>query len=488
MLESCTENGVRFPEPLFTEEESSQTVSSNRCRRRAAAAGSALLFVAGVFFWCGYTKIYRGVSISTLYEVPWEKHHVILARTTNLSKLQLCNSSQAAPRLITPRSFHLPLMWQEACRRVRYPTNAWLGGERNWCWVWMMQQCYWHRDYTWWEIQEVVADGGLAPHPRNVPIPGLQNAGLCDRHDHGKPLANVSLLEKRAALAWVEANVAIHVLNLPSDTAKWKAISRRFLEVGIKNFTRIPGIDMTGRGALQKAQQEGWVPKSWNHSEAWTKTLKMFKSSTAKEQHDKSLMDMGMGTIGCAAAHLRAMKRAKAHAEAEHKPLIIIFEDDARIEDDFAVKLRRLVEQEVPCDWDAISLMSQCPYGVCVTPHLARIQPDGNEPEYRCYHGGTYGFYGMLYRTSSLGFIRSRLWEIMWDASRPSCLPVDVAMASIANEVAYYAVPQTQLPGFLREKSSFSHRLALNHIAEKKSGASLESSLKGKERERRKKE
>lgn len=467
-----------------------QTSGSNRSWKKLAVTASAVLLITMVVYLHGYPTTHRQESNAAVamghpsasYEAQLGRELVFLATAPTLSRVQYCNPSQKALQPIAPRTFTLPFMWHEACHRVEYPAGAWLGDDRNWCWVWMMQECYWNRDYTWTELQSMVASYGLAPRPGTVPMPGLENPGICDRHDAGAPLTGVSLSEKQAALAWLNATVAIHVLNLDSDVKKWETISKRFWAVGITTFTRIPGIDLSQNGSFKEAQQQGWVPTNWSYAEAWNNTKELFKTSDPKVARQKELMDMGLGTVGCAAAHLRAMQRAKDHADALHKPLVLIFEDDARIEDDFAVKLQRLIEQEAPCDWDAISLMSQCPFGVCVTPHLARIQPDGNEPEYRCYHGGTYGFYGMLYRASSLGFIRNRLWEVIWDASRPSCLPVDVAMASISDEVGYYAVPQTQLPGFLREASLKSHRLQINGKGAKKLGIPLESTMKRKKK------
>merc|ERR1712038_2182997 len=125
----------------------------------------------------------------------------------------------------------------------------------------------------------------------------------------------------------------------------------------------------------------------------------------------------------------------------QQQPLAIILEDDVRLEPDFVVKLKQLVENEAPCDWTAISLKSACPHGACVTPHLLRVQPDVNEPLERCRHGGNYGFYGMLYKVSSMGDLHQRLAGTVWDANRPHCLDVDVALASISDQVAYYAVP-----------------------------------------------
>lgn len=46
----------------------------------------------------------------------------------------------------------------------------------------------------------------------------------------------------------------------------------------------------------------------------------------------------------------------------------------------------------------------------------------------------------------------------MFNAEHPQCLDVDVAFASMSDEVAYYAVPFVQNPGFLSEIVSTSSR------------------------------
>jgi len=143
--------------------------------------------------------------------------------------------------------------------------------------------------------------------------------------------------------------------------------------------------------------------------------------------------------------------QAMGHAASagDQKPLVLILEEDAAPATGFAVKLRRLVTAEAPCDWVAISLQSACPYGECVTPHLARVRPNGNEPAERCHHGVNFGFYSMLYRKVMLPPLVKRLQRAVWDEERPRCLDVDVALASLANEVAYYAVPKVQVPGLI---------------------------------------
>merc|ERR1719401_2319626 len=125
-----------------------------------------------------------------------------------------------------------------------------------------------------------------------------------------------------------------------------------------------------------------------------------YNFSRAQEAAYTQKHQMGsiLGTLGCASAHFKVQMQALA----DMSPLALVFEDDSWPEDDFVERLWSLVEEELPCDWEVTSLMSTCPYGMCVSRHLTRVQPDGNEPELGCRQGVNWGMHGMLYRTSSL--------------------------------------------------------------------------------------
>jgi len=51
----------------------------------------------------------------------------------------------------------------------------------------------------------------------------------------------------------------------------------------------------------------------------------------------------------------------------------------------------------------------------------------------------------------TLADLRARWMATVFDADRPQCLDADVALASISDTVAFYAVPFAQRPGFLSE-------------------------------------
>jgi hypothetical protein len=142
------------------------------------------------------------------------------------------------------------------------------------------------------------------------------------------------------------------------------------------------------------------------------------------------------------------------------KALALILEGPIKLEPDFVFKVYELVKTEAPCEWEVISLKSRCPYGICVSPHLARIFPDDlvTNSDFgasdRCRSSTSSGLFAMLYRTTSLDKVITKLGEAVWDQLTPHCLEVDAALADVSNKISYYAVPYVQAPGFLTEGDS----------------------------------
>jgi len=365
-----------------------------------------------------------------------------------------CNASLVAlPRRPTgpvSRPFLLPEHVRDACAALSPPRKMpyWKG--QNLCWEWTKQLgCYeTFGTLSWRDGQDRAATRHMAPVPEAVRLEPLQHPEVCERYELGAPL-RAKAAELKAATVWLRKNVAVYVVNLPEDTERLRAISDKLSLLNI-TFQRIPGIDLTKKNAYKQARWAGQVPKSFNFT-------------LAQDNANKEFQAMGglVGTVGCAAAHLSAMKHVARHIQ-HRRPLALILEDDAMLVDDFALKLQRLVEEEAPCDWEAISLKAKCPYGECVSPHLTRVYPDVNEPADRCRHGVNYGFFAMLYRGARLAGLHKRLTEVVWDEARPHCLDVDVALASISDEVAYYAVPGMQKVGFLTEGDHGSSRWSRN--------------------------
>lgn len=346
--------------------------------------------------------------------------------------------------------------WGRKCQSMEPPpsltaTPRWPGQDNCWGWVKKIGCYETNSANDWLRAQELAALQSRAPDPKEYTMEAVRSPHMCMRVGHGAELTNVTKEERRAAAAWLNDHVSIYVLNIAADTERLSTMAETMDRLGIQ-WSRIPGVDMRLDGALQTAQKIGFVPPDFDFAEA-------------QAAADTDYQGMGgiLGTVGCAAAHLNAMKVALGnHRLSPQREMAIIFEDDVRPNVDFAVKLQRLLATEAPCDWAAISLRSRCPYGECVSEHLTRVLPDGNEPEDRCRHGVNYGFFAMLYRLEVLPALRARLADRVWDASAPRCLDVDVALASISDQVAYYAVPFMQEPGFVVEESHGSARFDTN--------------------------
>lgn len=349
--------------------------------------------------------------------------------------------------------FALPEAWRKGCENLAdHPDDEDVQEEypgRNWCWAWLKAQgCYWTRSHwTWWEAQERIALEGHAPDPHELPLEPLLNASLCESRmlGYGPHHSDAALQEARD---WVDAHVDIYVVSLPSEWRRWHNMQARLRRLGL-DAARVPGVNAGDAEALQAAFEEGLIPESYDLQEA----------QSAAEPTIGGIV----GTVGCASAHFRALRRAAGELRraGPERPLALILEDDAELEDDFSARLRELLD-EVPCDWSALSLKTRCPYGACVSPHLTRVWPDRNEPEGKCNHGVNYGFYAMLYRKEAIPRIAAELRKTVWQQDRPRCLDIDVALASISDRIPYYAVPSLQLPGLVHEGNQGSTRYQNN--------------------------
>eukprot|EP00928_Gymnodinium_smaydae_P087332 TRINITY_DN71603_c0_g1_i1.p1 TRINITY_DN71603_c0_g1~~TRINITY_DN71603_c0_g1_i1.p1 ORF type:complete len:574 (-),score=130.76 TRINITY_DN71603_c0_g1_i1:29-1750(-) len=379
-----------------------------------------------------------------------------------LATLGFCNGSMPLSPPVTPRKFDLPAWVTEWCTSDSLrPKGTWNWPGRNWCWVRTKNHaCYspGSKDSStlpnWWWAQEAVNRSSHAPHPNDVLLEGLEDPVLCDIPEHARPLVGVSYQERAAAAAWVRENIAIFTVNLPSAVDRWTKLRDRFHALGLQ-VMRIPGVDLTKPGAFQRAKETGTIPAVWNYTKARLNMDELFRFSdhfAAAGYLDQE----GIGTVGCAAAHLRAQKLAAKLASgfAKPKPLALILEDDVLVADDFAVKLRRLLAEETPCDWQVLALTTRCDYGRCISPHLSRVEPDGNEPDERCHNGVNFGMYAMLYRVSEIATVNTALANVVWNDDKAGCLPVDIAMSSISDKVAYYSVPSSQGHSMIFEPNS----------------------------------
>jgi hypothetical protein len=359
------------------------------------------------------------------------------------SAAMCCARAPLPPPQTKPKKFEIDRLWAFTCATEAHPENGVSWKDPNSCWAWTKRMCYEKGgNISWRDAQSQV--GHLSPTFEEQPM-GLGYDSVCDRPENGAALV-VTKEETLAARKWFREHVSVYVLNLRSEELRLKTISARLTELGVA-FTRVPGVDLTQPGALDDARQRGFVPKTYDYAKA-----------AANGKLVSNSMQGIAGSMGCGIGHLGALEKAHQDWAAQEQlsadlgppeELALILEDDVRLSDDFMVRLMRLIEDEVPCDWEALSLRSMCPYGDCLSPHLSRVRPDGNEPYGRCYHGVNYGFYAMLYQRSKLGRIRHLLSETMWEEDRPRCLDIDVALASISDDLAYYAVPGSQYPSFL---------------------------------------
>jgi len=224
-------------------------------------------------------------------------------------------------------------------------------------------------------------------------------------------------------------------------------VSARLEELQI-SYKLVNGVDMSEQGMLNKAKQRGWVLERFDLDEA-----QKVASSPRLQEGSK------LGTVGCAAAHFKA----QAEVLKDGKKLGLVLEDDSYLIDGFVVRLWQIVTQELPCDWEVLQLLARCAYGKCISPHLARVQPDGNEPEWRCRAGTNWGMHAMLYRSSKLAKVQELWKQQVFNEQSPHCLDVDVALASISDRVGYYAIPNSQTPGLVKEIPLGSARQDLNH-------------------------
>jgi len=363
-------------------------------------------------------------------------------------RIAFCNIVATLPRLESYRRWDLGPMWIRVCGKQL--SHKYLAEDRNRCWVGMKAQCHSHlkAHFPWAKLQRMAADLGSAPPRTHEPFDPVENPQVCDRPDAGRT-RQWTHKEKMTARKWFRTHVGVYVLGLFSDVDRWNMISERLRQLQIY-ATRINGVDMRQPGALEDAKAAGWVPHDFNFTRA-------------QEVAYRPAHGMGsiLGTLGCASAHF------KAHSQvvADGMPLAVVFEDDSWPSDDFVERLWSLVHVELPCDWEVVSLYSRCPYGSCVSQHLLRVQPDRNEPAWRCHQGVNWGMQAILYRTKSLSRIQIPWMRVAFNESRPHCMDVDVALASISDEVHYYAVPSVQDPGFVNETNHPSARWSINHFA-----------------------
>jgi GR25 family glycosyltransferase involved in LPS biosynthesis len=291
-------------------------------------------------------------------------------------------------------------------------------------------------------MQAVSTNFTPMPPNRETEFQPLVHPELCDRSE--REAQDWTLAERDAAKAWFDVAVGVHVLSLAADKeSRLKVTAGRLRDLGIR-YSVVEGVDLRIPGADGQARQEGLLPSDFNVTRAQEVAL---GPGTDVGRYERGGI---AGTLGSFLGHLRA--QTTAIRSSPQKPLTVILEDDAHLSDDFVPRLWRMITRELPCDWQVVSLSSRCPFGFCVAPHLVRVQPDPNEPAWRCRQGVNQGFLGTLYRTLELRNVQRRWQRLAFDEDRPRCLEADTAMAAISDDVAFYAVPTSQAPGLLHER------------------------------------
>eukprot|EP00929_Paragymnodinium_shiwhaense_P043910 TRINITY_DN2253_c0_g1_i2.p1 TRINITY_DN2253_c0_g1~~TRINITY_DN2253_c0_g1_i2.p1 ORF type:complete len:474 (+),score=119.93 TRINITY_DN2253_c0_g1_i2:102-1523(+) len=441
----------------------------------ARVAGAALLLaLGGRAAWTERSHAGEDKPVSVPEGAHLEQAWDPALNALEAKEAKLCNPQANQPREVHPRKFVMTEEWKDRCRNLPHqghwsPPAAWGDAERNWCWVEIKQCAQKHRfdkkqhfkPPNWWFCQAEAAKKGHAPWPAQLNLYPLLNHEICDRTSNG----NWHLPDNidwdgndwGGALQWFHENVDVFIINMPQNVKRLKIIGDRMNKLQIP-FTRVDGISLTKPGELEAAWEKGLVPRNWSYEAAHEANTRQYVDSPTGYSKD-ALTETGLGTAGCTSAHLNAMKIASQST----KPLALILEDDLKLDNQFLPKLKRLILEEAPCDWEAINLLLYMTFGECISPHLARVHPDANEPKEVCGKGVNWSFGAVLYKVSKLPHVREELSKVVWNPWRPTCLVHDIAFASISDKMKYYGVPAQQYPGLASIFSdSGSDRVASN--------------------------
>jgi len=349
------------------------------------------------------------------------------------------------------RAWDLEVGFKLACKTRNRVKDHWkvrfFTEDRNWCWVGVKDMCHRsiHSAQNWDSYRDEAFEQSLAPSSQDSPFDPLENPRLCDGAGRDMPTPFTPEEEEEAS-KWFEKNVNVYVVSLPENQNRSSMVFDRLHALGIEP-TRVDGVDMNSSTTLTNAMKVGWIPEDFNITAA----QKVARGPRFKEGNL-------LGTVGSASSHFKAQDQIVK----DGTPLGLVLEDDSYLIDGFVVHLWRIVTTELPCDWDVVQLLAECPYGKCISKHLARIQPDGNEPSWRCHAGVNRGMHAMLYRTSSLPAVQELWRATTFNERSPHCLDVAVALASISDRVGYYAIPNSQSPGLVKQMPPESTQYAID--------------------------
>jgi len=376
-------------------------------------------------------------SSSPMLEVRRESNALESLRVTTHRRFQPGEHCNPAVELLEfpdkPKYWELPEEWRERCRLNHGKQDD--GTNRNWCWVAIKNQCKLldKVKQPWSQVWAMARANGKVPEMFDERFDPLEHPEICDEPSSGQSLAWTPT-EWQMSREWLKQHVAVYVINLATDAKRWQYIQAQLEQLGLP-AKRIEGVALQESKSLMEAKQSGWIPDSFDMEQAEMHA----QSSTLKK------ISGLRGSAGCASSHFKA----QIQSYSDGFPITLVLEDDTLLQEDFVPRLWNMVKTELPCDWDVVSLNSKCPVGRCVSKHLARVQPDFNEREQDCHFGVNFGTHGLLYRTERLPSIRQLMQNATFDVTRPPCMDLDVALASISNRMAYYAVPAVQFPGFM---------------------------------------
>ncbi|CAE8732574.1 unnamed protein product, partial [Polarella glacialis] len=333
----------------------------------------------------------------------------------------------------------LPASTLEKCRQEvqkKEGLETLIPARQNWCWESLKLLSCPAGESTGlpWEQSKATLEDTLRTPLGNRFHP-LADASLCNEPEQGS--RRWTDFERQSARSWFFRNVRVYVLAIQSSVSTLAVVNTTagLADLGIA-VTRVPGFDLSRTGDLEEATREG-----------------AFKPQSSDEE---LVLEEGIAAtsrLSRSASHFRALNLAQKTV----RPLALLLEDGLQVVDDFELKVWSLVREEAPCDWDVISLSTTCPVGRCVSPHLARVGPEGNQPTSasRCSQGRNgggvnRGLRGFLYRTSVLPTYRPRLQQVVFTSGSHACMDLDAALSATSDEIAYYGVPQVQKAGFFK--------------------------------------
>ncbi|CAJ1335958.1 unnamed protein product [Effrenium voratum] len=218
----------------------------------------------------------------------------------------------------------------------------------------------------------------------------LDDVSLCDDAQLGRS-RSWTPQEWEQSLSWFERNVQVYVLEMPGLVISDEKETVSSLAHHGLQAVRIAGYNLHSETDFKAATRDGALPKKLDPSRLGDKVY----------------------AASVAASHFHIQTLAStASTSPSHKPIALVLEDGAKLAHDFQQRIWALIQEEIPCDWDVLSLSSSCPVGRCVSPHLTRIGPNANLPRAeRCSERISRGFQGVLYRSAVIAGFRSKWME-----------------------------------------------------------------------------